>query len=325
MPSSPASILRLCVTGLLLLAAAAHAETLKIAVSRGPVSLPLYVAEANRYFQAAGVDVVFVPCKSGLECFELMNSGSADIATAAELMLSLHAASHPETVLIGTISSSAHQIKLVARRDAGIAKPQDLKGKSVATVLGTSAQYFVSNWLTFHGLDASDIKLVATTPSDVVQTLATRRADAVAIWEPLASTCVQELGGRAAVIASPRVYTQFFGLLSRRAVVSGRSQALNRFLQALLKAERFIETDPQQARDILRMQLGGSTELADRLMSEQDYHLRLDQAVISTMRSQIRWARSENLLTSSDTDPAALVDAKPLRAVVPQAVTVVDK
>lgn len=325
MLSSRASILRWWCTALLLLTAAAQAETLKVAVSRGPVSLPLYVAESNRYFQSAGIDVVFVPCNSGLECFELMSSGEADIATAAELVLSLRAGSHPDALLIGTISSSAHQIKLVARRDAGIVKPQDIRGKAVATVLGTSAQYFVSSWLTFHGLGASDIKLVSTTPSDVVQTLATRRADAVAIWEPLASTCVQELGGRAAVIASPRVYTQFFSVLSSRRALASRAPALTRFLQALLKAERFIETDPQRARDILRAQLGSSTEMAERLMGEQDYHLRLDQAVISTMRSQMRWARGEKLTSPTDTDPAALVDAKLLRAVAPQAVTVVDK
>ncbi|RQP21213.1 ABC transporter substrate-binding protein [Piscinibacter terrae] len=325
MPSSRVSMLRWWCLGLLLAAAVGHAQPLKVAVSRGPVSLPLYVAESNQYFKATGVDVVFVPCKSGLECFELMSSGAADVATAAELVLSLRAGSHPESVLLGTLSSSAHQIKLVARRDAGIARPQDVQGKTVATVMGTSAQYFMSSWLTFHGLGSSDVKLVATTPSDVVQTLATRRADAVAIWEPLASTCVQELGGRAAIIPSPRVYTQFFSLLSTRQAVTVKSQALTRFLQALIKAEHFIEIEPQRARDILRTQLGGSTELADRLMSEQDYHLRLDQAVVTTMRSQVRWARKENLVSSSDTDPATLVDAKLLRALMPQAVTLVDR
>jgi NitT/TauT family transport system substrate-binding protein len=325
MPGLRTPIFRWWCLGLLLAAAAAHAQPLKVAVSRGPVSLPLYVAEANRYFQASGVAVEFVPCTSGLECFELMSSGAADVATAAELVLSLRADSHPETVLLGTLSSSAHQIKLVARRDAGIAKPQDVKGKTVATVMGTSAQYFMSNWLTFHGLGPSDVKLVATTPSDVVQTLATRRADAVAIWEPLASICVQELGGQAAIIASPRVYTQFFSLLSTRRAVAVKPQALTRFLQALLKAERFIETEPRKARDILRSQLGGSSELADRLMGEQDYHLRLDQAVVTTMRSQVRWARKEKLVASPETDPAMLVDAKLLRALVPQAVTLVEK
>lgn len=316
---------RMWCMGLLLASTVAHAEPLRVAVSHGPVSLPLYVAETNRYFQTAGVDVVFMSCRSGLECFQLLNSGSADVATAAEFVLSLRGGSHPDSVLLGTLSTSAHQIKLVARRDSGIAKPQDIRSKTVATVMGTSGQYFLANWLIFNGLSASDIKLVPTTPTDVVQTLATRRADAVAIWEPLASMCVQALGGRAAVIASPRIYTQFFSLLSTRQTVSKRSQDLTRFLQALLQAQRFIETEPLQARDILRTRIGGTSELAEHLMSEQDYHLKLDQAVITTMRSQVRWVRMQNISTAPEADPAAFVDVKLLRALVPQAVSVGEK
>lgn len=61
----------------LALIAPSYAQSVPIAVARGPVSLLVYVAEARGFFAKEGVDVRQVACTSGKECLKLLRDGAA--------------------------------------------------------------------------------------------------------------------------------------------------------------------------------------------------------------------------------------------------------
>ena len=63
-----------------------------------------------------------------------MLDAGADLATAAELVVTLGSFSRADLAIIATISASSHQIKLIARRSAGVTAPSQLRGKRVGTV-----------------------------------------------------------------------------------------------------------------------------------------------------------------------------------------------
>jgi ABC-type nitrate/sulfonate/bicarbonate transport system substrate-binding protein len=63
---------------------AVMAQTLLIGTARTAQSLPIYVAEAQNYFHAAGVDVVTREYPSGAACLSALNQGQVQIATASE-------------------------------------------------------------------------------------------------------------------------------------------------------------------------------------------------------------------------------------------------
>ena len=134
---------------LMMFASRAHAAPLTLAVSTGPVSLPIYVAEARGFFKDEGLDLRLRDCASGRECFQWLADGKADVATAAELLVATAGAAHRDLAIIATISASSYQIKLVARRSAKIAEAPQIRGKRIGTVLGSSAQYFLDNWLVY--------------------------------------------------------------------------------------------------------------------------------------------------------------------------------
>jgi ABC-type nitrate/sulfonate/bicarbonate transport system substrate-binding protein len=292
-PRLPPWMQRLLRAGSLLLAGLlppglAIAQDLRLAVSQGPVSLPIYVAQSEGYFRHEGVAVRLQDCSSGRDCMQRLIDGQADLATAAELVVTLESARISDAAIYATISRSAHHIKLVARRADGLQAPADLHGKRIGTVEGTSAQYFLDRWLVFHGIDPGSVHVAAMPPGRLVQALQQRLIDAVAIWEPVASQAVETLGGEALVLPSSRVYTQHFCLVGRRSGMSGRHAALLGALRALERAQRFIAGQPAQAAALLQARLkrpGGSTGLA-----EHDFSLALDQSLIATMEGQARWA-----------------------------------
>ena len=57
---------------------------LTIAVSHTPLSLPLYVAEAEGFLAAAAVKAKLIDCTGGHRCLKLLFDGEADLATASD-------------------------------------------------------------------------------------------------------------------------------------------------------------------------------------------------------------------------------------------------
>ena len=301
----------------------AMAQDLRLAVSRGPVSLPIYVAEAQGYFEREGVAVRTHECSSGRSCFQLLAIGQTDLATAAELLVALDSFTGSDVAIIATLNSSAHSIKLVARRGAGIKVPEDLRGKRIATVAGTSAQYFLDRWLVFHEIDPKQVDVVPLAPERLVGALQRHEADAIAIWEPIASTAMAALAPDGLLLTSPRVYIQHFSLIASRQAIAQREADLIKLLRALQRAERFIAEQPAQAQQILKARLKGAIGLEN--LSEYDFRLTLDQSLIATIDGQARWAMRIGLVPSSGGPGNLLRSIEPalLRKAVPGAVSLV--
>ncbi|HKW93742.1 MAG TPA: ABC transporter substrate-binding protein [Methylomirabilota bacterium] len=82
---------------------------------------------------------------------------------------------------------------IVARKDAGLAKVEDLKGRKVAAIVGTST-FFDIRALTLkgYGLDLQkDTQLVtATAPPDMVTLLGKKDVDAIIAWQPITDQVV---------------------------------------------------------------------------------------------------------------------------------------
>ena len=111
------------------------------------------------------------------------------------------------------------------------------------------------------------------------------------------------------------MYTQHFNLVSARPTIARRDADIERLLHALIKAQRIIEDEPGAARALLAERLHLSPALATTVMAGQDYRVRLDQSLVTTMQGQARWAAragggtTVDVLRSIDPAPLRHVDA----------------
>ena len=123
-------MIRCCVLPVLtvVMAASALAAELTIAVSRTPLSLPFYVAQERGLFKDEGLDVRVVDCVASPQCFTAMHEGKADLATVADLPVMFNSFERRDWALLATFVNSSNDLKLVARKSAGIAAAKDLAG-----------------------------------------------------------------------------------------------------------------------------------------------------------------------------------------------------
>ena len=159
-------------------------DALRVAVSKSPLSLPLYVAQDKDYFAMEGLDVTLTECIAGQRCLRDVFEGRADIATVTELPVVFSSFDRTDYAVVATFSSTSDDLKLVARRDAGITGPLELAGKRIGLVLGTSGQYFLDLFLLTVGVDSRGLSIVGLQPEEAVNALQSGKVDAIAIWEP---------------------------------------------------------------------------------------------------------------------------------------------
>ncbi len=305
--------------------AAASAQALKVAVSRSSLSLPLFVAEARGFFADEGLQVQLVGCLGGHRCIRQMLDGEVALATSSEMPVMINGLTRPDFAVIATFASSRRDVKIVARRSAGVRTAADLAGRRVATFAGTSAHYYLDLFALFHGVDPRAVTAVPTTPERVVDALAGGEVDAIAVFEPFGHQARQRLGDDAVVLPAASVYRETFNLSALRRVIAEREPELVKLLRALARAQRFIRDDPRAAQRILaeRMQVDG--RYVETTWPDFDYRLSLDQPLVSTMEGQARWALREGQVPPGSRVPnlLRLVAPGPLRQVDPAAVTLV--
>ena len=91
---------------------------------------------------------------------------------------------------------------IVARKDAGLAKVEDLKGRKVAAVVGTSTYFDIrALMLKGYGIDLQkDTQIVtATAPPEMATLLGKKDVDAIIAWQPISDSVV--LSGQGVYLA----------------------------------------------------------------------------------------------------------------------------
>src|SRR5262245_11998706 len=160
-----------CAIALALAAGACPAQPVTIAVSRASLSLPIFVADSQKFFAAEGIAVTTRECIGGYRCIRLMLDGEVPLATAADMPVMVNGLTRSDFAIVATFVTSKRDIKLVARKSAGIQTAGDLRGKRVGTVEGTSAHYFLDGFLLFDGIDPKAIQLVSLAPDRIPDAL----------------------------------------------------------------------------------------------------------------------------------------------------------
>jgi len=299
----------------------ATAAPLTVAVSRSPHSLPVFVALAEGLFEAEGLAVTSIEAPSGRRCLQLMAEGQADLGTASETAIAFESLVRTDFSILATFSSTSSDVELVARRAAGIKSAGDLVGKRVGVVKGTSAQYFLDTVLLNGNVDPKSVVQVAIQPELALDTLAAGQVDAVAVFQPFAYAAAHSPRVDGVVLSETGGYKQTFNLVAQNPVLKARRPELERFLRALHKANEFIRAQPRRAELIFVSRLGVEPAFAQWSMQRTHAVLSLEEALLRTLQSQANWMLREGYASGSKpVDYRTLVDAAPLRAVLPNAV-----
>lgn len=272
---------------------AALCAPLVIAVSQSPSSLPLYVAEQQGYFAAEGVQAKLVACVGGQRCLRMMLDGKAGLATVSGLPIVASSFVRMDYVLIATFATSRDDVKLIARKSAGVTSAAQLAGKLVGATAGSIGHYVLNAQLLAHAVDPSQVAMLDLQPDEMLAALRDGEVDAVAVWEPHGWRLRRSLRETSVVLEQAGGEPQSFNLLARRALAGARDAELARLLRALSRAERFIRERPREAQSLLRTRLALEQRFVESLWPGFEFRLGIEPGLVATLTNQARWLLRE--------------------------------
>ncbi|MBI4776202.1 MAG: NrtA/SsuA/CpmA family ABC transporter substrate-binding protein [Deltaproteobacteria bacterium] len=301
-------------------------ENIVVAVTPWPASAPIYVAQEKGYFKHEGLDVTLQTYLSGHLGLDAVLSGKADLATAGETPIARAAMHGKPLAVIATICEIDRAILIVGRKDRGISGPQDLKGKSIGVVAGTTSDFFLHIYLITSYIDPKDVRMVHLSTDRVVDALLKGEVDAVSTWAPHTIMLREKLAGNATVLQDPSIYTMTWDMAATQGFVRDRPEPIKRFLRAIISANEFISERPSETRAVFSRHIGADGSLFERDWIDYRFTAVLDQSLILNMEDQARWiSKGEGAAGRRLPNFLDFVDASALKTIRPEAVRITGK
>ena len=299
------SLIGVCaaVAGVLLLLATPSvghvAEPLRIGVFPNIHCALIYLADSQGFFKKHGVDAAIKVYESGPEAVNDLIGDKIDITAPAEFVFVLQSFKHRDLRVPATICvASDHD--LIVRKDRGIARPQDLKGKGVAVTRGSSGEFYLYNYLIFNRMPAESVRVVYQTPYEMVKAMADGTIDAALSWPPFTTQMVQQLGAKVARWPAQSGQEYYMVLLAKEEFLKKQPRTMEPFLAALLEAEGFIAKYPDRAQAILRQRLKADAGSFTEAWSRARFQVQLTQDLLVLMEREAKWAMRSDLVEKGE-------------------------
>lgn len=237
-------------------AAAPAAETVTLKITVIPVidTLPMFVAQAEGFFEKHGVKVEFVPVASAPERDQVLQAGQADgtLNETLSVMFFNKEKIQMQAVRYGHMAAegSGHFF-ILASGKSGITDANGLKGVDIGVSQGTIIDYITTRLLEAQGFTADDIKTISVPKiPDRMSLLASGELKAGVMPDPLAALAVQQ-GARIILddTSNPKLGASVISF--RKEVIDAHPDAIKAFLAAIEEAVNLINSDPSKYSSLL--------------------------------------------------------------------------
>lgn len=298
-------------------------KKLVVAVGTWPASAALFVAREQGWFAEEGLDVILEPYPSGHLGLEAMLNGKTDLATVGETPIARAILDDRPVMVVATISRIERAILIVARKDRGIGTAVDLRGKRIGVVPDTTADFFLSIFLTTAYINPEEVQRVEMRTDDVVDALAGGEVDAVCTWAPFTTMALDGLGANGVVLDKPDLYRMSWNLVAGREFILREPEVIERFLRVVIKANEFISRQPDRALTITARAVGLDLPALEKEWADYDLTAVLDQSLILYLEDQGRWMAAQSGVVDALPNVLEHIYAGGLNAVQPEAVRIV--
>lgn len=289
-----------------------------------------FVAEAMGTWKENGVDLSVIDFPTGRESMQALLAGSADFSTSTDTPFIFAALRGLKPIALVNYSRYTRDMKVVVRKASGIDPkvPASLKGKKIATRVGTSGQYMLAKYLEMAGLTIDDVTVIDLSPNDMTVATVRGDVDGFAWTGQAANVALKQSGGQVEVMTQEGLEKFFQShqlLLTSEQVIKDKPELLEAAVKSLLGAEERINSDPKWAALIAERVRASAEEITDAT-SVFEFKVGFNERFLDDLVAQAEWAIGAGLAERPDGDLRALLRSliyeAPLKAVSPDRVTI---
>jgi len=309
---------------MLALAGAAPAQGLKKLTLFGQPSVnndAIWMALEHGYFKEQGLEVEYRVFPSGTTAFQTFRTGQGDIVMTGDLPSVQYFFNIPgQYQTFAAIERDAKGYVVIARKD--IRKPQDLAGKTIATRVGSTGSWFISEYLSKNGVDPKSANVKNLDTQLLPAALCKGDISAFFIWQPIGSRTLEICPNDAHQLSDATGYVQGYLVAGARPEFLNSADGADkvvRFLRAILKGRERAEKDfPAVAAFAAK-----TYSLSEKATKDQwDTNIRpvaLDKVYYDDFCSLSKWAQGAGI-TSQPVDFSKLTWPTGLRTIDPKLV-----
>ncbi|HET7832462.1 MAG TPA: NrtA/SsuA/CpmA family ABC transporter substrate-binding protein [Gallionella sp.] len=301
-------------------------DTVRIAMPMHPTSLLAHVALEQGFFAANGLDVTVKEYPSGKRALDdALFAGKADITWSNETPVVLAGFERSDFRIVSTTLSATDVNMIIARRDSRIERPEDLRGKRIATQRGSAVHFFLHLFLLEHGLTEEDVRLSFLRAEELPAALASGAIDAFSMRDPYISQARALLGeNKTVVFSAPGIYDQMDLMLIRQDVLEKNPRIARKALHAMLDAESYAASHPAETAATVAKQLKVAPQEIERILPGLKPNVTLSQSLLVLLEAEARWAVKTGLTERKEVpDYLELIDVNDLKRLKPEVVTII--
>ncbi len=240
-----------------------------------------FVAQANKLFEQAGLEPNLVKFTAGPPFFAAFQSGSIDVGFMG-FQPAVTAVAQGIPVKIIALENDAWGAEgLVVRPDSGIKTLADMKGKTIATKRGSSADTAIRAGLRKAGLKDTDVKIVDVDVTALVPAFTKGDIHGGWYWEPWMGLLKRQGG---VVIAVDKDVDVPVGIVwvAREAWIRENPAAVQRLLHAIDLATDPIRKNPKAVAAEISKPLGLTEEHVFEAITKQAHWPTLAESLSKT-------------------------------------------
>jgi ABC-type nitrate/sulfonate/bicarbonate transport system substrate-binding protein len=298
-------------------------EKVRLGVYADSICALIYIAQEQGFFKRYGLDVSIENYQAGVYAVSDLLADKVDVATATGFVLALRGFTRGDLRAIGSISS-ADTNEVIARRDRGIGKPGDLKGKRIGVSRGTANDFFLSTFLSFNDIRPGEVRIIDLKPAEMATALSEGKVDAVIIFPPSSDHIKKELAGKLVSWPAQGGQDYYFLMIALEELIKTRPRVVTGLLTGVLEAEAFLKQHEKEAQNLIMRELNLNRETVLNTWSRIHFRVGLDQSLLTLMEDEARWAIQNKLVdTGKIPNYLSLIYLDGLKEIKPEAVSVI--
>ena len=279
----------------------------------------IWMAMEKGFYQQEGLDITYRLFPSGTTAFQAFQTGQGDVVMTGDLpSVQYFFRANGDYRTIAVIERDAKGYVAVAQKS--ITRPQDLAGKTIATRVGSTGSWFISEYLSKNGVDASKVAVKNLDTQVLPAALCGGDIAAFFIWQPVGSRTLEICPDKAHYLTDASGYVQGYLVAGARPQwlnsAQGRDIAV-RWLRATMQGRDVAEKDFGAVAAYAKSKL----DLSEKATREQwDTNIRplaLDKIYYDDFCSLSRWAQAEKM-TERKIDFQQLTWPEGLKAIDPR-------